>query len=346
MQEIQERKETLNEIFERMNEEIQNVIPGIKVDCHISLKGYSKTEKSNIEEKTDGTAKIVSYDAKQITEYPEEKKLAAKVGGTIRREAEKLCINTAIGLICPVSRKLDLFKTILWGMKKADKFNEESEHWKIRFSHSIHNIEGSDKGAIAAINDLIADMMSEIRGAIQDSDEAVLKKVRTGILPKGKNYKQVLELPEEERRPIVAKARAELTRIALSHTKGIELFLPEESGLAVTNLVSDLRKQATAMVKAGKKDNESYELALQEVDLDGVSSLQAAMVRASRNAQKQEQKTLEKEINEMEETVEESAVELPSNVTPLFAIQNTDEIDDSPEINLPVLPIINPALNS
>lgn len=336
-QEPKETKETMAEVFERMEDEIKNVLPGIKVDCHISLDGYTKIEKSNISTRDEGTTKVTSYDAKHIVEFPEEKKEAAKVGSNIRREVEKHCVNTAIGLICPISRKKELFKTLLWGMKKETNYNDESKHWKIHFSHAKYNIEGSNKGAIAEINNLIADMMSEIQSAIQESDKKILKKTRPVHLPKGKSIAQIMNLPEEEKRPIISKARAELTRQALAHTKGIELFLPEEAGQAVTNLVKDLRKQARAVVKAGKKDQTSYEQALQSVDLAGVSSLQAAMVRASHNAKQQEQESLEKEIEEMEtpDEIEETPIQLPANVVSLFGDQSVEDDEEKPLFDLP-----------
>jgi hypothetical protein len=175
-------------------------------------------------------------------------------------------------------------------------------------------------------------MMGDIKSAIRDSDIEVLKKAPKSLLPKGKNFADILALEEKEKRPIIAKARAYLTRQALAHTKGVELMLPEETGLAVSQLVDNLRKQARAIVKSAKKDEATYNQALKEVDLAGVSSLQVAMVRAAKNADRE----ASDELEETEE-IEETPVELPANVLPLFATdEDEDDEIDSP-INLPSL---------
>jgi hypothetical protein len=154
--------------------------------------------------------------------------------------------------------------------------------------------------AIAALNQQLNEILGQINMATKLNDQAILEKARgkelvVELLGKETTLtiQQVLNGSEDQRREVVAKIRARLAREAISEAKNFKDRLPEEAGFAITNLIDDIRVKARSWVKASKQSDEAYKEALEAVDNDGISDMQAALVMAAARANQEVDQAME-----------------------------------------------------
>jgi hypothetical protein len=268
--------------------EIRNLMPGILVVLTCHLRGGRYTRREDIKNpQRRGQRVTQKWTTVKVVEDEEQVKEADKIRAWIRRAVAAVCMDTAVGSICPVSRSDELAKVLGNCHSKAGTFNgkyKEEQAVEVLFRFALYNVEGANKGALAAVSEQLADILKRADEATLLDDAAILEQAPQKILGQGITVKKVMTMKPEERRAIVARVRAEITRKAISEAKGFESLLPEEAGLAVSKLVADIRKNATAWVKASKEGEEEYEAALADFNHEGVSAMQATLVQTARQA--------------------------------------------------------------
>lgn len=265
---------------------IRKLVPGIVVSLKCHLRGGRKTYRDNVRstERADGVH-VEEWDAKRVTEDPEEVKAGDRLRGEIHRKIKGLGLETAVGLIVPVARQKDLAITLANCHQKVAAFNAEANTLDVIYRYGLYESESSNKAAIAAINDQLDGILDQINQATLADDEQILSHATSADL--GDDYKttsQVLAAPADQRRVIVARVRAKLARKAIKEAQSFSSLLPEETGRAVDSLVKEIRSRAKGWVAASKEDEASYEKALQAVPIAGISAMQAALVMAATEA--------------------------------------------------------------
>jgi hypothetical protein len=293
---------------------IRNIMPGIMTILVCHMRGGRVTKRENVQsrEGENGEA-IETWEAIRIVKDPAEMKAADKLRAKIHRAIKKLGVDTAVGLIVPASRKQELAQTLAGCSLRTKGFNTKAKTLDLAFRYTLHNIEGSNAGTIAAVTSQLHDILSQVTDAIKSDDERILEFASKAQLGEFKTAAEVMAAEPAQRAAIIAKIRADLTREAIGQARSFSTLLPEEAGLAVTDMVAMLRKQATTWVKASKESDEAYQLALNAVDIDGISAMQAALVKAASMA------------DAMVE--EETAIEAGGIVLPFDTGADADEAD-------------------
>lgn len=292
---------------------IRSIMPGIMTTLVCHMRGGRITKRENVQsrEGENGEA-IETWEAIRIVTDPIEMKAADKLRAKIHRAIKKLGVDTAVGLIVPASRKQELAQTLAGCSLRVKGFNSKAKSLDLVFRYTLHNIEGSNAGTIAAVADQLRDILARVTDAVKNDDARILEFASKAQLGEFKTAAEVMAADPAQRAAIVAKIRADLTREAIGQARSFSTLLPEEAGLAVTDMVANLRKQATTWVKASKESDEAYQIALNAVDVDGISAMQAALVKAASMA--------DAKVEE-ETTIEAGGVVLP------FDIGADDEAD-------------------
>jgi hypothetical protein len=261
---------------------IKAIMPGILTVLVCHMRGGRSTKRENVQIREEASgATIETWDSIRVVQDPAELKAADKLRAKIHRAIKKLGVETAVGLIVPSSRKQELAQTLAGCSQRAKGFNEKSKTLDLVFRYSLHNIEGSNAGTIAAVTSQLHDILATVTDAIKSDDARILEFATKGQLGDFSTAAEVLAAPAAQRAAIVAKIRADLTREAIGQARSFSSLLPEEAGLAVTDMVGQIRKSATSWVKASKISDEAYQTAMAAVDIDGISAMQAALVKAA-----------------------------------------------------------------
>jgi hypothetical protein len=279
--------------------EIRDLMPGILVVLTCHLRGGIYTRREDVKNPQRRGQRITQkWTTVKIVEDEGQVKEADKIRAWIRRAVSSVCIETAVGSICPMSKSDQLAKVLGNCHAKANAFNskyDSEEHTddkgeiipqtvEVLFRYGLYNVEGANKGALAAVSDQLASIFRRVEEATLLDDAAILEQAPGKLLGQGVTVKKVMAMKAEDRRAIVARVRAEMTRKAIAESKGFESLLPEEAGLAVSKMVSEIRKKATAWVKASKEGEAEYEAALSDIDHGGISAMQAVLVQAASQA--------------------------------------------------------------
>jgi hypothetical protein len=261
---------------------IRSILPGILtvVKCHI--RGGRKTWREDVTEiiNPDGS-KLNKAKVNSLTVSPEEVLIADALRSKVKRYVKKLSVETAIGLIVPSHKKQELAQTLMACRSMVEKHNENAKTLDLAFHYCLFNVEGNSAGPIAAVTEQLHGILQQVNEAVKSDDAKILEKATKRQLGEYRNAAEVLAAPTEQRIAIIAKIRADLTRAAIAEAKSFSTLLPEDASLAVSDRVQAIRKDAVAWVKASKQGEEAYETALNAVDIDGISSMQAALVRAA-----------------------------------------------------------------
>lgn len=294
---------------------IRNIMPGILTILVCHMRGGRITKRENVQsrEGENGEA-IETWEAIRIVQDPAEMKAADKLRAKIHRAIKKLGVDTAVGLIVPASRKQELAQTFAGCSARVKSFNGKAKSLDLVFRYTLHNIEGSNAGTIAAVTSQLHDILAQVTDAVKSDDARILEFASKAQLGEFKTATEVMAAEPAQRAAIVAKIRADLTRQAIGQARSFSTLLPEEAGLAVTDMVANLRKQATTWVKASKESDEAYQIALSAVDINGISAMQAALIKAASMA--------DAKVEE-ETTIEAGGIILP------FDIEVEDEGEDA-----------------
>jgi len=261
---------------------IRSLVPGLLTQLTCRMRGGRHTRREDIESREGANGEeIETWKAIKVIDDPEEHKQADKLRAKVRRTIKGLGVDTSVGLIIPVHRKKELAIQLTSCHKQVRKFNEQSKTMDILFRYNLHTIEGNNAGTIAAVTEQLNDILDRVNMAAQADDSAILEHATRAQLDPFKKASDVLKAPAEERIAIVAKVRAAFARKAISEASDFSSLLPEEAGLAVTDMVKNLRTSVKGWVSGSKKSEEEYEAALQGYDSQGISSMQSALVKAA-----------------------------------------------------------------
>jgi len=275
---------------------IRSLLPGILTTLVCHMRGGRVTKRENVQsrEGENGEA-IETWEAIRIVKDPAEMKAADKLRAKIHRAVKKLGVDSEVGLIVPASRKQELAQTLSGCHARVKGFNAKAKSLDLVFRYTLHNIEGSNAGTIAAVTSQLHDILSRVNEAVKSDDARILDFASKAQLGDFQTAAEVMAADPAQRAAIIAKVRADLTREAIGQARSFSTLLPEEAGLAVTDMVASLRKQATEWVRASKIGDEAYQAALSAVDVDGISAMQAALVKAASmaDAQAEEETALE-----------------------------------------------------
>jgi hypothetical protein len=278
---------------------IRKLMPGIVLVLTCHIRGGKKTKRENLQieynevTNADGTVsrqRRTTWDGSEECKDEDEWKAADALRGEVRRKIEGMGVKTPVGLIIPMRSQKLLADTLAHCRKKVSAFNSEAKTCNLIYRYCPYESESSNKAAIAALNEQLDGILDEINEATRADDAHILEfATATDLIdPANKERvltsQQILEGDPARRRQIIAKVRAKLARKAIKEAKTFSELLPEDTGRAVDNLVAEIRKKATAWVSASKKGDEEYEAALNAVDTDGISDMQAALIMAAANA--------------------------------------------------------------
>lgn len=278
-------EETTPEIVHVIDPEslvIKSILPGILVNLTCHMRGGRETKREDIKvRKGKGGKKTETWKAVRVIYDENELKRADKERAKVHRDVKKLGCETAVGLIVAAHRKQELAQTLSACHNRVKAFNKTAQTMDLVFRYGLYSVEGNNSGTIAAVTEQLGDILERVNSAVQSDEQAILENARANQLGDFKTAKEVMEAPREQRIAIIAKIRADLARKAIAEAKSFSTLLPEEAGLAVTDMVASIRKSATAWVKASKESDEEYEAALNTVDSDMISDMQAALVQAA-----------------------------------------------------------------
>jgi hypothetical protein len=160
-------------------------------------------------------------------------------------------------------------------------WNEKAQTMNLIYRCGLYNVEGSSAGTVAAVTEQLSGILQKVNDAVKNDDAKILEFATSAQLGEFRTAAAVLAAPVEQRIAIVAKVRADLTRKAIAEARSFSTLLPEDASLAVTDMVANIRKNASAWVKASKTSDNAYQAAIASVDTDGISAMQAALVRAA-----------------------------------------------------------------
>jgi hypothetical protein len=278
---------------------IRKLMPGILLVLTCHIRGGKKTKRENLQveyvevQNADGTTsrrKRTTWDGSEECLDEDEHHAADALRADVRRKIEGLGVKTPVGLIIPMKSQQLLANTLKNCRKRVAEFNAESKTCDVVYRYCPYESESSNKAAIAALNEQLDGILDHINEATRADDAHILEFASANDLIDPANRErvltaqQILEGDPARRRQVIAKVRAKLARKAIKEAKTFSELLPEETGRAVDNLVAEMRKKATAWVAASKKGDEEYEAALNAVDTDGISDMQAALIMAAANA--------------------------------------------------------------
>jgi len=261
---------------------IRSIMPGILVVMKCHIRGGRKTWREDVREtyEADGS-QLKEAKVKSKTDSVEEVKFADALRSKVKRSVKKLAVETAIGLIVPAHKKQELAQTLLACHARINKHNEKARTLDLAYHYCLFNIEGNSAGPIAAVSEQLNLILQTVNDAVKDTDEKILSRATAHQLGDFKTAAAVLAAPIEQRIAVVAKIRADITRKAIAEARSFSTLLPEEAGIAVTDMVANIRKAAVTWVKASKESDDAYEKAINAVDIDGISAMQAALIKAA-----------------------------------------------------------------
>jgi len=262
---------------------IRTVMPGILVSLTCKIRGGITTKKYNKETRELESGEVVeTWDAKRVfIDKPEYKKCDA-LRGSLRNAIKKLGCETAVGLIIPAHKKADLAQALQYCRMRARAFNETSQSCDLMFRYGLHNPPGNDSGSIAAITDQLGEIMATVQATATAEDQDLLDMATPAMLKPYSTAKDVmLKATAEERRVILTRVRASLTRKAMAEAQSFSALLPEDAGLQLTDACAVIKKQASSWVKASKKGDSELQESLDSFDVDGINAMQNAFVEAA-----------------------------------------------------------------
>jgi hypothetical protein len=261
---------------------IRSILPGILVSFTCHMRGGRWTKRRNYVERTgENGEKIETWDAERCVMSPEEVKDADKLRAKVHRAIKKLGVLTQVGLIVPAHRKAELAQTIAACDQRVQGWNSKATTLNLIYRCGLYNVEGSSAGTIAAVTEQLSGILQQVNDAIRNDDEKILSFASKAQLGEFRTAAEVLAAPVDQKIAVIAKVRADLTRKAIAEAKSFSTLLPEDASLAVTDMVSVIRNNASDWLKASKVSNQAYQTALNTVDLDGIGAMQAALVKAA-----------------------------------------------------------------
>jgi hypothetical protein len=277
--------------YEDIDSKVQKVV-GLIAQTSIGIRGGRHNERT-VEgvDVTDDGRQITRYRGESVIDNLQDIKDADAMKQWCYRNVQKLGVQTRLGTIIPGTARNELARALAACMVNCRKFNlqevpapdgtKRHRTCEIVYNWALYESTGDSRAATAALLDQIGSVFERVERAQHDAEEAVLARAPNSSLPKGMTSAEIMKLPKQQRRPIVAKARAELARKALADIAGAELILPEEVSVDLAKTV-DLVKCATkAWVASASEGDEAYEKALAETDLSGLSQQQEYLVAAA-----------------------------------------------------------------
>lgn len=346
----EEQSTTGDSVFAEMEDiVVRSMMPGYIIKLSFSKINGRKSRRENVRmeeiQNPDGSIGLEkTWDGKEINKNPEEDKAADELSEDIRKVIERLAIRTKFGTVVPTAKKKELFLTLFQSRQRINLFNDSTNDVGLRFTFQVGKSEAENKLAIANINQQLDEILEQVNRATQLDDSKVLEQAREKELTieslgekRILSPSQVLNGAPERRREVVALIRARLVRESLNEANSFKDQLPEETGQAVSSLVDDLRKKARAWVKASKQDDAAYEKALEAVDNEGISDMQAALIRAAQQAnQAIDDELLSIAENDGDIDALIGANPAPAPITPLDGDDDIDGIDGSEGVETPM----------
>lgn len=272
--------------------EIKSIRPGILVAEKVTISGGIHYDKELEESYFEDERQIRKWRTTAIVDDVSERQKAQMVRSQIYSLTRKVCASTPIGLICSEERSGELAEALREARRKRNEFNSEAKTCYMRTHHALFEVNPDNKQAVEAIVDHVADIANRVDEAITSSEEEVIQKAPRSAL-NGLDWKVVLQLPEEEKDVLVARARASFIRKAIADAKGIETLLPEEASKELKSVVRKSKAIATKICKKMERKRASLQTVLNEVDLSGIRKTRTAFIAAAIRARREAESSSE-----------------------------------------------------
>lgn len=216
--------------------EVRTLRPGLLVSMKTSIGGgnvqYERRDLENQHVDPETGQQRSVWETKRIVVDPDEHAAAVKVRGKVRSLILAVCTESSFGLLCPNDREGELREAVVAGREIAWEFNQDAVHTQIAVNVVYGRVAQDDYEAVQAISAELRDLTSAMEMGIQELD---VKKIR----------------------------------YAAQKMRDTGQMLSVDVKLRVDELVSDVRKVARKIAKAGEQ-------AAAEVDQETLAKLRSA----------------------------------------------------------------------
>ncbi len=278
---------------------VQTIKPGILIAGKASIKGGIHYKRDYEEPIFEEDSLIREWHTQQLVDDEKEHASAKKLQNKIASMINRICAHTPIGPICRNERKDELVGVLAEIRAQRDTFNNKAKTCQITTHHALFEVQSDNQTAVAAIADQVAEMADKVNSALTVQDLKALRQTPKRWL-KGMSPDAIMELDEEKRNAILARARAELIRKAIADVRGVHQLLPQSASKEMVSVVVKARDIARKLCKRVEKKNEALDSVINEVDLGGIRRTRnmfiAAAVKASKKAAIEETKKESSEV--------------------------------------------------
>jgi len=329
----QEEKEGLESKYT-----VKTIVNGYLIKYPIRFHKIKSTKKVKKNETADESGKLIEeYDLEETTYNKDVYEAAKKLRNEIHKAITKLGAQTSIGIIAPESRKLEFLKTFELCQLAVNQFNEWAPIGSIEFmpTHSLIGASGAQE-QLATIAKRSAEILDEVIRAKKADENTLIEmaaqfKTSRAMLC-GMSANKVKHLDPEKKRVIVAKLRAFFMRSSIPEIQSFLQLIPQDEKNGLADFVYDLKKRINGITKAAKRDEIAFREAMNKIDIAGISSVQAALIKSAAMAKtkaiairaEEIKEELQKPTTKPLEALELSTIELDLPVLPGFGKKQTN----------------------
>lgn len=273
--------------------EIKGLQPGFLVIENVHRFGGISYKRNDIDHILQGSTITKKYQGEVIIANAVEFEEAKQVIGSCYSSMRKVCINSSLGLICPIDKKEDLLKTIEEIRNRVDTFNAKSQTYKVSADYIYCNLNNNTSAFASVIQD-VTNSITQIQNVINSSDEFVLQNAPASIR-KDIDARVIMNLPPDDRLVFVSRCRAYLIRDAMKKIDRIEEIIDEDSKAEMENLIKDVRRVASVISKQVSKGETNLQTVQQSGEVIRINVLQNSFLTRSKLAQakaREEEKVL------------------------------------------------------
>lgn len=263
-----------------MDLQVDTIKPGILVTEHVSLTGGIHYQREYLDSKTEDQTLIREWHTVATTDNVGERKGAQRVASKVYTLLRRVCVQTPVGLICPLDKSKDLEETLTEVRETIDEFNKVAMTCKILAYHACFEVSSTNRMTLQAILDKVGQVASSVDAAITMQDTRALEKIPKRFL-NGISPHAALALPQEKKDALLARVRAELIREAIAEAKGFDSLLPDTAGHEVREVIREARGIARKICNRVERRGEILDEVINEVDLTGIRRTRAAFVLAA-----------------------------------------------------------------
>lgn len=270
---------------------VEKINPGILVGEQCSLRGGVTYVRNYHETDLDGEKLTKKYDAEVVVQNVKERKEGDRTRASCRYKLRSLCADTPVGLICSLENSDKLKEIISEIREKISQFNKDAATCRIVSRYAFYYVKEDNAGAIAAISDQLVSIADKVQEAIKDNEVRIINAAPRRLL-KGYQRDEIMLLPEKEKDVIVASARVDKIRNAVSEAKCLDQLLVSDAKDKVDQLISQSKNLAKKIRRDVVKHGQALNDVLEETDTSGVNNIRSIFLSAMMIADEENEQEL------------------------------------------------------